>query len=412
MRQAYLSEVQPPHPFPFNELGSKFKSPTVEELKDVLDFRHLVRCSEYMFLHGTKYGHFSDMGAGWINESFDESEMLQFRDRFHRAVYRVFLAGAVLYRAFNEPFDLARRKQGNEAFLNFSTGEFEIDEDNFPKIRYPISAEDIEYLRTFAVYNFDAEDDSDVGRWRDETYNLLFGPLSKYLVDDGEARGLQKDREVQESGTVYEEDEYAESDFGPGVQGSIEEIMLLIGAYEQLIPQITNADGARSQGRQQRPSEEFGGERTRTITVIIFGIFALEEICMPTVVEESGNSILIARPYHSQPQKENTQDRNSFETSGKALYTHVDIPHVIQRLFCASRRPNRQDGYPIPPPDYQLFVFAARKYLGLRFESSFFEERADSGYVEQIQWGYVFQEAYLPFQEYDPPPVLTYRSLG
>ena len=235
VRKAYLSGLEAPQPFPFSELASSFKSPTLVELKDVLDFRHLVRCVEYMFLHGTKYGHFAFMAGRFIREDSDESSMLIFRDRFHRAMYRVFLAGAVLHRAYNEPFDLAksRKNVNDEAFLKFSTGKRDWDvEKESSMIRYPMRTEDIEYLRKFAVYNFDAEDDSDKGRWRDEMYEAIFGPLAKYVVDDGEPRGIQKAKEFKEMNYEFEEGEYEESPFGPGVDGSAEEIMILIGAYE------------------------------------------------------------------------------------------------------------------------------------------------------------------------------------
>jgi hypothetical protein len=196
--------------------------------------------------------------------------------------------------------------------------------------------------------------------------------------------------------------------FDFGLVGSIKEIMLLIGAYEHLTSKIQNLEGNR-----RHPTYECSTQfsdivgSSRTVIVVLFGIFRLDEICMPSNIEETGRALLIARPVQQRPH-EDELDADSVEAFSKI----VDIQHVINELSCASRRPNFHDGFPVPPPMYQFFVFAARRYLGLRFQPGFFERVKDSGYLEQIQWGYVFKETdwdTFPFREYDPSPVLKYE---
>lgn len=373
-----------------------------------------------MFLYGVKdkHGqrcHPSKPAADKARMGFMEDDWAHFRTNFHRAMYRVLLSGAILYGAYNEPFDRAGGvMRCDESSLQSATGACELDERGIVQFTYQICSSDVLYLEKFAVYNIYVEESGKVHQWKNEIYEDVFGPFARWMIDDGKLRGIQRyqGRSDDDGGSQGEEEEEVsyESTFGPGDAASMEEIMLLIGAYEHLTSKIRNVDGSRRYDRHQCPPEELDEENMpRKVVVIIFGVFAMEEICMPTDVDGTSEAFLIACPLWSRKSQQTTQTELS-----RHLYnmpqTVVDIPHIINRLQCFNRKPNTHDGYPAPPPLYDFFVFAARRFLGRRFQPIFFEQRADSWYIEQIEQGGVFVEAELPFIDYYYP-VLSYRPL-
>ncbi|KAK0101040.1 hypothetical protein ONS95_012972 [Cadophora gregata] len=71
----------------------------------MLNLQHLVRCTERMCLASELWGSVDD-------PPFREDEprekpphqMRLWRERFYRAIYRIFIAGSVLYGVYNKPF--------------------------------------------------------------------------------------------------------------------------------------------------------------------------------------------------------------------------------------------------------------------------------------------------------------------
>ena len=95
---------------------------------------------------------------GCLNEGIPGAEnptIDSFRDGFYRAMYRLLLAGALLARINMAPLFPARQT-GNISFFvklgsNYLREEVEAEDEDF----YPSKA-DIESIRQFPVYNFDA----------------------------------------------------------------------------------------------------------------------------------------------------------------------------------------------------------------------------------------------------------------
>jgi hypothetical protein len=76
------------------------------------------------------------------------------------------------------------------------------------------------------VYNFDAEDDSEVGKWKYEAYETNFGPLGKWIVEDGRSRGFQRAEELRElnpNDYTPEKDEPKEADSNADRAGAQED---------------------------------------------------------------------------------------------------------------------------------------------------------------------------------------------
>ena len=162
-----------------------------------------------------------------------------------------------MYGAYNEPFDQAKvAERFNEEFLQCATRPYELDKWNKNQSLQQMNDEEAQYLGEFAVYNLDIREDGKVDKWKNEQYEIVFGPLAKWIIEDGRARGTQRaQEEVHDVCDSQEAEEAIESLFDSGDAASIEEIMLLIGAFEHLTTKIQNLDGGRKYGRRQVPIE-------------------------------------------------------------------------------------------------------------------------------------------------------------
>lgn len=104
-----------------------------------------------------------------------EAEGAEWQGNLFRALYRVVITGAVLSYAYNLPY----LDQHSIATMG-------------PEV--PDSGDRAwgDYLRRFPVYNWDAEDGSERGRWRNAEYKKIFGPLAEWIVETGRARGSRR----------------------------------------------------------------------------------------------------------------------------------------------------------------------------------------------------------------------------
>ncbi|CEJ93387.1 hypothetical protein VHEMI08979 [[Torrubiella] hemipterigena] len=97
IRHAIETGVEVPDIGPICDMTAKARPPTVAELRQCKDLHYLVHHFQAIFfaLDGGKYTRF-------IEEQHGESEFT-WADRFHRVIFRVFLAGSVLCKAHNHP---------------------------------------------------------------------------------------------------------------------------------------------------------------------------------------------------------------------------------------------------------------------------------------------------------------------
>ncbi|KAH6720297.1 hypothetical protein BKA61DRAFT_232690 [Leptodontidium sp. MPI-SDFR-AT-0119] len=382
---AYRRGEQPPDPFPIVELGTEFKKPDLVELKAVCNLQHLVRCFEYMFLnppHGS-------ISADIPNRN-DKEGWEVWKDTFYRAAYRSMLVGAVIYKAFNEPFYLAE-KEGRTEFVEHCVGP---SNQNWEDWLSSITESDIDYLRKFAVYNFDAEDESTIGKWSWNEYKKVFGPLADWLVEDGKIKGVQdklgQDEPEEVDEVNPEPDEPLQPPYDSAELGVFRDIMLLIATYEHFPNKLTKE--YRHDNWKSTESEPLVRKSPRKASVILFGRFCIEEILMPEVVGDVG--CLLA-----------TQSLAPESAPGS-----VDILSVIHALQSKSTRPNLHDGRPGPPPIFQFLVYVLRIHFHLKFVPGLFDWWSDSDYAYQVTSGSIFWVTeFTPFVEYSPP-VLSYSG--
>jgi hypothetical protein len=369
-------------------LSGKSKLPNVAELKEVLKMQHLVRCIEYMYFHSTlshihseatlfddrKYGQYGTYAAARRQSKMLQEEPLgvkntkldSFRDCFYRAMYRLLLAGAVLARVYMAPLFQGREEGGKNAFFMRFGSEYgtmywdETIDDS--EDTYPTEA-DIAYLRQFPVYNFDVADSSEIGQWRNREYETCFGEFASWIIGDGRAR-----EETDPQSPEDVKPEWAENRVDIG---AVRELMLLLVAYGHFNIQFENALRKRSRGG---PYMQKAGNRT--VTIVRFDYFQVEEITMPAAVEDLTDTYLYAE-YH--PALEGS--------AGKDVPYQFDVWYAMWLLKENMRDSgviyNREN--PGPPPMLELWHFALRHYLNLGFKSgTFWMPRLMPAYSESI----------------------------
>jgi len=211
--------------------------------------------------------------------------MRKWRERVHRAMYRLFFAGAALYRVYNEPFSSkAERPPGvpREYLRDYDADrDAIIDEPGSDYWHSILPPEGARYLQQFTVYNtFPTEDQE----------RVVFGSFAKWLVEDGK--------------------QLAEDNQCPGMWGldssqvsGVWEVMSMLKAYQLLMfldPKFTNGDGGYGHGRyppdDEPPTRQVIPGLTREVTIIPFGTFGIEDISMPVVVADASKFGLIANP--------------------------------------------------------------------------------------------------------------------
>ncbi|PVH69679.1 hypothetical protein DL98DRAFT_166698 [Cadophora sp. DSE1049] len=322
-------------------------------------------------------------------------------------MYRMMLAGAVLARAFHELFKRAEKEGRTEFRDKFS------DLQCGKELASKPTEEDIEYLRQFPVYNFDPDDDTDVGKWKDQEYEKTFGPFADWLIKAGRVRGVQdkmtySDCDLEECLLLSD----AEIEFDEPTQGVLWELVLSMGACEHSdINQATTS--ANSQYDSDSRPELMG--KSREVMVVMFGTFQVEVITMPLNIDSQTNHYLTAHPLVSGRLRET----ELFSKAHSDAYTSpisIDICSTIEHLASKSRRAHGDlsDGHEPPHPLFHLFVSIAKKYCNSSFFPGTFDEAKESDYLSQIVWGGIFKttEWYLPFERYRPASATADEQMG
>ncbi|KAL3435416.1 hypothetical protein BDV09DRAFT_204077 [Aspergillus tetrazonus] len=96
----------PLNPFPLDSLSLDAHKVSFEELRQILNLVHLIRCIEDFCLYNTEWGRDCYFHLKQENKAAPPQEnWLKWPERFHRSMYQSFLMGAVLCRAYQQPLD-------------------------------------------------------------------------------------------------------------------------------------------------------------------------------------------------------------------------------------------------------------------------------------------------------------------
>lgn len=371
--KAYQAGTHPPL-VEMNSLSGNSKLPDLAELKEVFNMQYLVQCIEWMYFNSKelhlgerpenlfvhmKYGHYPTERRRFpecLSEGIPGAENAttdSFRDGFYRAMYQLLLAGAVLARAYMAPLFRAKEEGGKEGFFARTGLEdyvlkywAEID----PSEVGPTRAEDIAYIRQFPVYNYDVTDWSEIGLWRNREYETSFGPFASWIIENGRKRQQNEPQDTNDT-----EPDWAEK---PTDVGAVRELMLLLVAYSQFSPRFLNVSWEKNYGGTTYLKKQ----GNRTVSIVRFGVFQIEEVTMPAAFEDLTTGYLLA---DYSPALKGLQ--------GEDIPYQFDVCYVVGILDLIMRNGyanNREN--PGPPAMLELWHFALRRYLNLGFRSKMF----------------------------------------
>ncbi|CZS93025.1 uncharacterized protein RAG0_03506 [Rhynchosporium agropyri] len=354
-------------------LSGVVQKPTIAELKEVLNMQHLVRCIEHMYFFSevecdTLFGGPMIPSSSRLESSDreDEEKNERFRIRFYTAIYQLFFAGAALSRPYMAPFWEAKEKSRTSFF-----GRCRVPVYNHlgNGVSASLTTDDRGFLRPFPVYNHDVEDYTTIGKWREKEYENIFGPFASWLVKEGSAFQDPMPRSRHHE---------------------TESLMCLLVGYEHLICKFTNLNGIHAFGRyaDSRICPAALEGKTRTATIIVFGVFRVEEVIMPSNIEGTKDGLL---PVSIHPTLKGT-DQEAF-----------DIPSIMEHLDYHSQgsAPDDFHEHPNPPAMFQLWFFALRRYLDLGFSHNAFWQWSECMWWQDVGGGTVFHDpSWAPVQPY------------
>lgn len=369
--------------------------------------------------------------------------MPQWRERFRNALYTTLFMGAVLSRAYNEPFypngiscadahadqcrvDLLGRLKG----FKQSTTEFCIE----PSHR--------DYLLRFPAYNLNGDH---------SVLEETFGALEDWFIHSSilqthdrpmSARFCQGPRHVpapfgrrwfashphspvSRDGWVVPWPERLSPPFAEApahvTASTLWMIMQSIHMFEFLLSCFENVDGEEGRGRPESPRGygDFNPEIKRTTDIVLFGVFQAEKASTLRRYELSAERPFRARPVGSATHKD-------------PLLDFIDIPVVLEALYLRSGLPNEArwpTGHSlfVPPPPLQIFNFllakhfrvildfpedryrdSTNKYIEFNASAAVFANEGVSG-TERAKWAAAGGQLLMDIP--DDAPILVYEEI-
>lgn len=305
------------------------------------------------------------------------------RVHFHRAVYRVLLAGAVLagwhMEPFNIPNDLPQDTPANlRLFIETCSKPLSEDSDVWCPCLHP-KEEDLAYLEKFI--SFDQEANIRVSQKQD----AVFGPLGYWLIRSMKNNISPADIDTPEQFSKLEPCQVP-------VDEKVllrREVMRMLAAYETLTRPLCNYNqgwghGRWCSGHPETDCEPLPDIQTgHKVLVVVLGVYQLEQIQF----WDEGSSA--ATPV------KRLQDGKL----GPVQEHGVDIYHLQEWLYNFSGRENvrnptgdpyRGDMGGCTPPRLQLFSFLLHRYFDAGFKGHLWKDDEYGDYNEFLADGHLF----------------------
>ncbi|GIK04039.1 hypothetical protein Aspvir_008114 [Aspergillus viridinutans] len=375
-KQAILKGHLPPSPFPLGQLSGDVRKPTLDELKVLFNFRHLVECLERLAK--------DDSHAYWCDfiESLEPEDRINawmvWKERFHVALYRSFLSGAALYRAYHEPLTLASTC-GLPHFLDKfwsnmedEDGEDEEEEQEEDHHSDPFTPAEKRYLVQYPIFRFEEF----------QYHGDIFQPLADIFVQ--ESKRKTEVVSTLRGASLYER--YGAKQYDPDIlershsQALFHQLLqfMFVAHSPMLRKIIRNEDGSDYQQRHNEPTLKEMIGRSRTVSVIFFDVFSLEEIIMPEDVEDAGETFVLARPGVERPMVD--------EANLPGLeYASRNLGLFLHEIKWFSGQPNCYwPGCGTPPPEFQFMRYMLAKYFHLRFKDDTWDWENNRNHAQPI----------------------------
>lgn len=336
----------PPKPFPLF-LGVESRKPSWEEMRQVFDWEHLIRCIEDICLHNTEWGRQSPYFDKTADSETPSPEWLTWRQNFRRSMYRSLMMGAVLCGEYQEPLALSNKDGIPKGFLEDLQDRIDRDDPDEPFMR----SDEMAYLLKYPVFNFEAYDD----------HHSIYGQLAEFLQRQT-ANHRQISPEIRDMYPQYASLEEVARDHAVIFQAEMVQCL-------KSCMTLSNHYGASEIFKEENKSLD---KCARSVTIVRLGSFYPERIAMPANPHNAHQMLLPAEPL---PQnKENT----AWNSSSHLMSAILGFMHDF------SGQPNHYaGGFPTPPPPLQVFQYVARRFLGLRFlDDAFDGEWVEAAHIQ------------------------------
>ncbi|KAL4902064.1 hypothetical protein BDW74DRAFT_181223 [Aspergillus multicolor] len=314
-------EQLPPDPFPLKDLTLKAQRPTAADLHELRQWQHLVKCIEDICLRNFEWA--LDCARTVRN---DPESWPNWQGNFHRAIYRFFLMGAVLCRAYQEPLTPTAKHNGFPPSLKY-LGTRIREPDDKPLL---MPLEMTHLLKQHPVFDFEAF----------HKHEPIYGPLAELIKE-------QTERRARDSGLEPSD-------------------LLLKKMVDCLIFSVSLFDPVFQTSLWTFAIRRFRKE----ITVIPLGQFYPETIRMPSKSRNAHRTLLRHAPVVS--------PRNGSDTSAWGLPSLL-LDRILTATHSFSEQPNHWEAYPgarrhpTPPPPMQVFQYILRKYLVIDLQAEHFK---------------------------------------
>ncbi|PVH78231.1 hypothetical protein DL98DRAFT_256383 [Cadophora sp. DSE1049] len=356
--------------------------------------RHFARCME------DTYEKFVDTVDCFDRDLYplanSEVNSAMWTENFHSAIYKMLLAGAALTTAHLSPFTVAAAESPSVFLKDFTfvpvekgyehdgAGEDELWQE-FPR---PLSDKELEYLSRFPAYNFQ----SDKG-WR-----AALGPFSEWAIEDRrkwqEAQGEASDQEPAYHDLLFDKENWKH----PRNIDALRDILRLLAVHHHLSGGWIK-DGDSSAGCSKMARER----KSRTMTVVFYGTFVLEEISMP--IHSPNLSKLRVNPPIDSDEGSLVSRRISGGPNTATSHPSFGSVCYLQATVCQLEGNIAQNGMIFERRDLSIFSYFFRTFFGRDFVGDAFEGHARSPYQGFLREAGIF----LPYNKVDSP---FYELLG
>ncbi|KAM7198718.1 hypothetical protein V8F20_006033 [Naviculisporaceae sp. PSN 640] len=362
--------------------------PTVSDMPYVMHLHKLANLVEKAYLDGSVG--FDRYDINWGMEKDKSGRGLPSREEwnqnlkqsFHRAIFRVFLAGPVIAGWYLEPFSTNGTPNILPPDMPLRLRMFVQDLDpEEPEVE--LKDEDFAYLERKSIA-FDQTINARLSAPQGE----IFGSLSSWLISSIREHVTPQDMVwAQEKWPTWPENlelfprlsflELAGATLEE-TRAALREVMRMVVAYEYLANMISNFHDGLGHGRDGN-EEDFeplnifpNWPQSSTTTAIILGVYQLEDL---RIVD----GVIVASPGILEP------STSAEILGGEHVPLPVDINRVLDAIYRESGRVNCINGALTPPPNLQLFTYILDRYFGLQFSEGYmFETRKYNSYFDNL----------------------------
>lgn len=375
--------------------SSNFQAPTIPEMEAAVTLSLLAEGLTYTFLQMTQSrppGMPYDFDAHWSEQlPEEENRMPEFYARVHKAIYNVFIAGAALAGAYNEPMFKAAAEPG-----------MGLDASKRPKT---LSGEQVQFLHQFAVCNMEATPEAE---------EAMFAPFGDWLfaniMEDKEARDAMAKRFEEGYGRALYCQSIVDCPVGEVEGGSHSdahlvawEVMQMLWAHNHIhesLARIASSDGWPGQDSMDK------GRKSLTARAVVLGTFNVEETSVLEYWTAEDYPALRTRlPYVAE------EERRWYNLDGAVHCWGKSVALYFRWLRGFSGQPNWTRAGPVPHLALKFFEYFLRRHLGLRFISGAFYSFQDLHYDEFLRHLTIFSCDDVPGRE-DAGKVINLEEAG